>query len=235
MKLSIVIPAYNEEQRIGKSLNLALDYIKENNLDCEIIIVDDGSTDQTVSICKNLDSEIKIIQQKQNMGKGAAVRTGMLAASGDIVLFTDADFSTPIYEIKKVLKSFENGNLVCIGNRALDYSMIKEHQPFYREFMGKSFNKLVQLLVIKGVSDTQCGFKAFSNKAAKQIFNQAKINGFGFDVEILFLTKKFGYHIDQISVEWYHDDRSKVDPIKDAFRMFRDLLKVKRLHKNLKV
>ena len=231
-KISIIIPAYNEESRIVSSLVSAWIYMSERGYDFEIIVVDDGSKDKTVELVKQF-GKAKLIKQPKNMGKGAAVRTGMLSSTGDIKIFTDADFSTPIYEIQKILQKMNGSADICIGSRAIDNSMIKKHQPFYREFMGKFFNKIVQFLLFKGIKDTQCGFKGFKKAAAEKIFNQAKINGFSFDVEILFLANKFAMKIEQVPVEWYNDNRSKVNPVKDSIAMIIELLKIKKLHKNL--
>jgi dolichyl-phosphate beta-glucosyltransferase len=197
----------------------------------EIIVVDDGSSDDTVAIAKAFGGNVSVLSQSSNMGKGAAVRRGMLTATGDIRIFTDADFSTPIYEIEKILPKIEAGADICIGSRALDPSMIKEHQPFYREFMGKTFNQFVQVLFFKGISDTQCGFKGFTRAAAEKIFLKAKINGFSFDVELLYLASKAGLRVEQVSVEWYNDARSKVNPVKDSLMMLIELFRIKRIHR----
>ena len=231
--LSLVIPAYNEEARIGNSLQLAAAYLNQTMYKYEILIVDDGSIDNTIQAVSGKEN-VKVIAQPHNMGKGAAVKAGMLHAEGDICIFSDADFSTPVYEIEKVIQSINLGADVCIGNRALDSQMIRKHQPFYREFMGKTFNKFVQLLVINGISDTQCGFKGFTNQAAKDIFSKSKIPGFGFDVEILYIAKVLGLNIAQVPVEWYNDERSTVDPVRDSLRMLKDLFIIKKLHADLR-
>ncbi|PKL78487.1 MAG: hypothetical protein CVV25_11400 [Ignavibacteriae bacterium HGW-Ignavibacteriae-4] len=228
--LSIVIPAYNEADRIEASLQKAVDYLGQKDYEYEIIVADDGSTDDTVAIANKFGSKVKAYALPKNTGKGAAVRMGMLKATGEIRIFTDADFSTPIYEIEKIIYSMKNNFDIVIGSRALDYGMVKEHQPFYREFMGKTFNKFVQLMVIKGIKDTQCGFKGFKADAAEDIFSRAKINGFSFDVEALYLARKAGYKIDEVPVEWYNDDRSKVNPITDSISMLLEIMKIKRLH-----
>ncbi len=164
------------------------------------------------------------------MGKGAAVRRGMLEASGDFRVFSDADLSTPIYEIKKLIAQHRSGFDICIGSRALVSEMIKEHQPWYRESMGKFFNKLVQALVFKGIQDTQCGFKGFSAKSAEDIFSRTKIDGFAFDVEALFLAARLGYRVKEIPVEWYNDERSTVNPVTDSAKMLLEILRIKGLH-----
>ncbi len=227
--LSFIIPAYNEAERIQESLDKINEYFSNKKYSVEIIVVDDGSNDTTIETAKANDF-VKVISQGQNLGKGAAVKRGMLEANGEIRLFSDADLSTPVYETEKLLNEINNSD-ICIGSRALDYSSIKKHQPFYREFMGKSFNKIVQTLVIKGIKDTQCGFKAFTEKAANDIFKDAKIEGFGFDVEILYLAKMKGYSVKEISVEWYNDERSKINPVTDSLKMFQDILKVRKLHR----
>lgn len=228
--LSIVIPAYNEADRIESSLQKAVDYLGQKDYEYEIIVADDGSTDNTVAIAENFGHKVKAYALEKNTGKGAAVRMGMLKAKGEIRIFTDADFSTPIYEIEKIIYSLKNNYDIVIGSRALDYDLVKEHQPFYREFMGKTFNKFVQLMVIKGIKDTQCGFKGFTAEAAENIFSKAKIDGFSFDVEALYLARKAGYKIDEVPVEWYNDDRSKVNPITDSISMLLEIMKIKKLH-----
>ncbi len=232
--ISIVIPAYNEEKRLSISLNKILEFINANRDNYEIIVVDDGSNDRTASLPAEIDIFIKVIKMEKNSGKGASVRRGMLAAQGDYILFTDADLSTPIYELNKLLPQLKNGYDIAIGSRALDYSKIKVHQPFYREFMGRTFNKIVQYLVIKGIKDTQCGFKLFKKDAAKTIFQLALIDGFGFDVELLFLANKMGYKIKEVPVDWFNNDQSKVNPIKDSLQMLLEISRIKKLHKDLK-
>lgn len=229
--LSFIIPAYNEEERLGRSLIKCIEYLGKQSYSYEIIIVDDGSKDRTIDNAKEFGDKIKVIAQGQNLGKGAAVRRGMLEAGGDYRIFSDADFSTPVEELKKLFESFEKGYDVCIGSRALDSSLIKLHQPFYREMMGKTFNKIVQLFAVHGIKDTQCGFKGFTEKAALDIFSKAKINGFAFDVEILYLAKKFDYKIAEIPVLWFNDGKSTVNPIKDSTKMLIEIFKIKRLHR----
>jgi dolichyl-phosphate beta-glucosyltransferase len=228
--LSIIIPAYNEETRIIKSLQTAVNYLKLNNFDYEIIVVDDGSTDNTVNIVDNFGFGVRIVSLGANIGKGAAVKQGMLESKGKYRFFSDADFSTPVYELPKILKRLESGVDVCIGSRAIDRSMVKKHQPIYRETMGKIFNKFVQLFVLKGITDTQCGFKGFRDYAAQELFSNSKITGFSFDVELLYLSSKFGFKVEQVPVEWYNDKRSTVNPVKDSLNMIIELLKIKKIH-----
>ncbi len=227
--ISLIIPAYNEEERLGNTLKIAIAYLNNTHYFYEIIVSDDGSTDATVEIAKQFD-QVKAITAERNQGKGAAVKRGMLAAEGDIRVFSDADLSTPIYEIDKLITAINSGYQICIGSRAVNEELIKKHQPFYREFMGKTFNKIVQMLVLKGISDTQCGFKGFSEEAAVKIFSNAKIDHFGFDVEILYLARKYGYSIKETPVEWFNDERSKVDPVKDSIKMLFDIMRIRRIH-----
>lgn len=231
-ELSIIIPAYNEESRLGNTLKLITAYLKNTTFHFEIIVSDDGSKDRTIDVAQKF-SCVRVISDGINRGKGAAVRRGMLEAKGDIRLFTDADLSTPIYELEKLLRFIKDGYDVCIGSRAVDYRLIKKHQPFYREFMGKTFNKIVQLLVVKGIRDTQCGFKCFRERAAIEIFSRAKIDGFSFDVELLYLANKLNFKIKEVGVEWYNDERTTVSPIRDSIKMFAEILKIRRLHSDL--
>lgn len=230
--LSIIIPAYNEEDRIQSTIEKIQNYLDKQNQDYEILVIDDGSKDNTVKLVKDNFANVQIVKQEINQGKGAAVRRGMLEAKGDLRLFTDADLSTPIYEIDKMLEWQKKGYDVCIGSRAMQSELIKEHQPWYREFMGKTFNKIVQFLVVRGIKDTQCGFKMFTEKAAEDIFSKSKINGYAFDVEAVFLANSLKYKIKEIPVEWYNDERSKVNPVTDSIKMFLEILKIRKLHKS---
>ncbi|MCX6155378.1 MAG: glycosyltransferase family 2 protein [Candidatus Kapabacteria bacterium] len=231
--ISVIIPAYNESRVILKTLTKVSSFLTEKNLNFEILVVDDGSKDNTATIVESVGKNIRLISQIKNQGKGAAVRRGMLEAIGSIRIFTDADLSTPVYEIENVIEKLNSGYDVFIGSRALDSKRIKEHQPFYREMMGKTFNKIVQLFVFNGISDTQCGFKGFNDKSANKIFSIAKIDGFGFDVEILYLAKRFGLSIIEHPVDWFNDARSTVNPITDSINMIIEILKIKKIHKNL--
>lgn len=233
MKISVVIPAYNEERRLPNTLRTIIDFVSVRNEEFEIIVVDDGSKDSTYNSAKEFGDSIYVYTLEKNSGKGAAVRKGVLEATGDLIFFTDADLSTPIYEMDKLLNDLKNSFDISIGSRAVDYSMIKVHQPFYREFMGKTFNKIVQLLVIKGIKDTQCGFKGFKNKVAKEIFSKTLIDGFSFDVEVLYIARKLNYKISEVPVEWYNDQQTKINPIKDSYKMLKEIFKIRKLHKNL--
>lgn len=230
--VSLIIPVFNEEARISRSLDIVKNYFQQKGYNYEIVVVDDGSTDGTLNILNQYINDITLVSLGKNQGKGAAVRTGMLSAQGNYRIFSDADLSIPIYEIEKLLEKLESGFDICIGSRAIDPDMIKLHQPFYREFMGKTFNKLVQFIVMKGIKDTQCGFKGFTSEAAEKVFSKSKIDGFSFDVEILYLASKFGLKIEQVAVEWYHDPRTKVNLFWDSLQMLLELFKIRRIHSN---
>ncbi len=230
--VSLIIPVFNEEARISKSLDIVKNYFLQKGYNHEIVVVDDGSTDGTVDVLSKYINDIKLVRLAKNQGKGAAVRAGMLSAQGNYKIFSDADLSTPIYEIEKLLEKLEGGADICIGSRAVNPNMIKLHQPFYREFMGKTFNKLIQFIVMKGIKDTQCGFKGFTSEAAEKVFSKSKINGFSFDVEILYLASKSGLKIEEVAVEWYHDPRTKVNLFWDSMQMLIELFKIRLIHSN---
>lgn len=224
--LSVVIPAYNEEERLGSTLEKIQEYLLHLEYPSEVIVVDDGSSDRTAEIARS----VKVLVNDQNSGKGFSVRRGALEARGEIVLFSDADLSTPIEEMSRLEAALTEGADVAIGSRALPDSDVQIHQPFYREMMGKTFNKLVQLLVFPGISDTQCGFKAFTQKAAQEIFSRQKLDGFAFDVEILYIARKLGYQVKEVPVIWRNSPDTRVGAMKDSMKMFLDILRVRRLH-----
>lgn len=228
--LSIIIPAYNEEKRLIPTLRKICAYLSRQDFSYEIIAVDDGSSDDTLKIMKDFarsNEHVVVLSNGQNRGKGYTVRNGMLAAQGRYVFFTDADLSTPIDEIEKCLPYLENGYDVVIGSRSLPDSDIVIHQPWYRETMGKIFNLLVNIVLLKGIIDTQCGFKGFKREAAQRIFSRCMINGFSFDVEALYLARKCNLKIKEVPIRWENSTLSKVSPIKHSIQMFKDLLGVK--------
>ena len=227
--ISIVIPVYNEEDRIGESLEKIADFLEARGLRWNIYIVDDGCRDNTIPIVKEklAGTEYHILTNEVNMGKGASIRRGMLEADGNVVLFSDADLSTPIEELDKLLAAINDGYQVSFGSRAMKESKLEVRQPWYREMMGRTFNLIVQILHLPGVKDTQCGFKMFTRKAARDIFEKQKMQGFCFDVEILILAKELGYRMKEVPVRWIDSPQSKVSPVKDSLKMFHDLLKLK--------
>jgi dolichyl-phosphate beta-glucosyltransferase len=223
--ISVVIPAYNEEQRIGSTVKKIAAYFEGQ--DVEIIVVSDGSKDKTKEVVEDLKlKRVKVIEYSPNRGKGYAVKTGVMAAKGEYILMSDADLSTPIEQFAK-FKSYMSHGDVIIGSRALRRSLITKHQPWYRELIGKIFNKIVRVLAVRGIHDTQCGFKFFSRKAAMDIFPKLTIDGFGFDVEALMLARKLGYEIKELPVVWENDERSKVSPIKHSVKMFFEVMKIR--------
>lgn len=235
MHLSFVIPAYNEATRIEKSLQTALAYFSAQSYSWEILVVNDGSRDATADIVRRHHGDgITLLDQPANMGKGAAIRRGMLEATGAYRVFSDADFSTPITETARMLEHLKDFDVV-IGSRGLDSSYIKKHQPWYRETMGRIFNLMVRAIAVSGIHDTQCGFKGFRAAAAEAIFQRTKIDGFSFDVEALYLARRLGYSIKEIPVEWRNDERSTLNPVSDSIKMFRELLRVRALHRELKL
>ena len=229
-ELSIVIPAYNEERRLGRALECIHEYFSAQQAEMaavEIVVVDDGSVDGTAKIAQEWAHKIpnlRLISNGENRGKGQSVRRGMLEARGRIALFTDADLSAPIEESAKLLAAIEAGSHVAIGSRALDRSLISAHQSRLREVAGKIFNGFVRLFTGLPFHDTQCGFKAFARERARIIFEQQRIERFGFDPELLFLAQRHGLRSVEVPVRWAHDPASKVHMFRDSLMMFGDLI-----------
>jgi dolichyl-phosphate beta-glucosyltransferase len=231
MQLSVIIPAYNEERRLPNTLEAIGAYLHARSLRAEIIVVDDGSSDETAALVEKYQEKypsLRLVSNGGNRGKGFSVRHGVLEARGEIALFTDADLSTPIEEADKLLAAInENGYDGSIGSRAVDRSLIGVHQSVVREQAGIFFNRLVRWIVGIGFSDTQCGFKAFRTEPARIIFEQQRIERFGFDPEILFLAKRNGLRVAEVPVRWSHDSGTKVNVAADGMRMFLDLLVIR--------
>jgi dolichyl-phosphate beta-glucosyltransferase len=229
VKLSVIIPAYNEATRLPDTLKETCLYLREQDYQAEVIVVDDGSRDQTVKMARTLSKTflfVRIIESDKNYGKGHAVKTGALAALGELILFTDADNSTPIAEIEKLLP-FIGKYEVVIGSRHMKDSNVVIRQPWYRRLLSRSANLVIQTLLVRGVQDTQCGFKLFQKKAARELFARQKTNGFGFDIEILTIAQKvLKYKIKEVPVSWYNSTDSRVRPIRDAFRTLRELVRI---------
>jgi len=226
----VVIPAFNEAERIGATLKKIHEYLLTKNYRSEIIVVDDGSTDNTRRVVRKTAQEIPLIRLLENgvnRGKGYSVRAGVLHSHGKVILFSDADLSTPIQEVEKLADWVNKGYDVAIGSRALPGSDILVRQERPRELMGKTFNRLVQLLTVSGIRDTQCGFKLFKKKAARDLFEKQTIWGFGFDVEILFIASKNGYRIKEVPIKWINSPDSRVHMVKDSFSMFCDLVRIR--------
>jgi glycosyltransferase involved in cell wall biosynthesis len=228
-RVSIVVPAFNEASRIGESVRRIEEFLSQAPFTSELIVVDDGSSDDTSAIVRRLKSDnLQLIQNRENHGKGYAVTTGVLAATGDYVLFSDADLSSPIEEIDKLLAAAanENGDIV-VGSRALDRSLIEKHQSRMREVGGIFFNRMVRLVLGLKIHDTQCGFKLFRREKVVPIFRKLTTWGFGFDPELLFVASRAGLRIVEVPVRWSHAEGSKIRLVSDGVRMFADLLRIR--------
>ena len=226
-RYTIVIPAYNESARITASLDHILLFSAQNQWDLEIIVVNDGSRDNTAEIVRDYARRnpcVQLLQNPGNRGKGYSVRNGVLNARGDVILFTDADLSSPIEEAPKLFAALRQGADMAIGSRWLQVELQNKRQPLYRQVFGRIFNLLLRVTLGLPYKDTQCGFKAFSRSTGEAIFSRQMIDRWGFDPEILFLARKMGCKIIEIPVEWAHDSRSKINPVTDGFRMFLEML-----------
>ena len=227
--LSVVIPAYNESARLGKTLRAVVDYLAQNAPDGEVIVVDDGSSDQTAALAREVFQDSKglrtsVISYKSNLGKGRAVRLGLLAARSDVALFSDADLSTPITEAPKLVEPIVNGQCdVTFGSRALDRQLIGVHQSWRREQGGRVFNLVVRVATGMPFWDTQCGFKAFSMSVCRPLIEAATIDRFGFDVELLYLAFRAGLNLKEIPVRWDHNEGSKITLFTDSFKMVNEV------------
>lgn len=227
---SIVIPAYNEGARLGASLEKVLAYVHAEEWDAEVIVVNDGSRDNTAEIVLNAmakDSIVKLVENPGNRGKGYSVRNGMLQAQGRLILFSDADLSSPIEEAPKLLEALEAGADIAIGSRWLRAETQTQRQPLHRQLFGRIFNLLLRLSLGLHYADTQCGFKAFKRAAAQAIFPLQRIERWGFDPEILFLARRLGFKVEEISVLWGHSGGARINPVVDGARMFQEMLRVR--------
>ena len=235
--VSLVIPAYNEEGRIAESLKKIADYFEGKDYAFEVVVADDGSKDRTLEICQAFAADhpwLRVVHYDANQGKGYAVRTGVMNARGEHVLFCDADMATPMEELDGFWPYMKDGFDVVIASRALHESHLVKRQPIHRELAGRMFNLSVQLLAVRGVHDTQCGFKLFRREAAHTVFPLCTLNGFSFDIEVLHIAKKLGYRIQEAGVHWHHCGGSKVNVLRDGLRMLRDLVRIRLRHKNLR-
>ncbi len=229
--LSIVIPAYNEADRIAPTLRRILEWTAEHAPDPEIIVVDDGSTDDTIAVAGAVDPGIIVLSNGRNRGKGYSVAHGVRETSGDLVLFTDADLSTPIEDVLKLHRALASAP-IAIGSRAVADSDVSRRQPVYRESMGRIFNQLVQLIVMRGIRDSQCGFKLFEGDVARELFAEVETEGFAFDVEVLLLARKKGYAVAEVGVKWVNDERTTVHAVYDSLRMLRDVVRLRLRHRS---
>ena len=227
---SIVIPAYNEGERLGATLEKVLGYVREQGLSAEVIVVNDGSRDNTADLVRGFaakDPALRLLENPGNRGKGYAVRNGMLNALGEIVVFSDADLSSPIEEMPKLLAVIGAGADIAIGSRWLKAELQTQRQSALRQLFGRIFNLLMRIILGLQFKDTQCGFKAFTRRAAQTIFPLQRIERWGFDPEILFLARKFGLRVDEVPVLWGHSGDTRINPVLDGARMFQEMLRVR--------
>lgn len=226
--LSIIIPAYNEAERLPRTLPGVIDFVRAQPFAAEVIIVNNNSQDNTGQIARQFADEYDFIQVLDEMtqGKGAAVRTGMMAARGDYLFMADADFSMPVEEIGKFLPPQLEGYDVAIGSREAP-GAIRYNEPAYRHFMGRVFNFYVKVLAIPGFEDTQCGFKCFRREVALDILPYQTIDGWAFDVELLFIALQRGYQIVEVPVQWYYRANSRISPVRDTINMIREVLRIR--------
>ncbi len=231
LDISIVVPAYNEEQRLGRCLGALVQFCKGHFRSYEIIVVDDGSYDKTEAVAKRYRSHhVRILRNARNHGKGYAVRQGILAARYPLLLFSDADLATPIRELSGMLQWMQQGFDIVIASRNLKGSRLVVKQAFYRRLMGRAFPVLVQLLLLPGLKDTQCGFKLFRTGVARELARLQRLNGFAFDVELLYLARQRGYAVKEVPVKWIDQEGSKVRLVHDAFAMLSDVLRIRSMH-----
>ena len=236
--ISIVIPAYNESERLEAPLRTLIEYVKNSDIAIEIIVVDDGSSDNTAEVAEQAfaaspDVSSNVIRYEENRGKGFAIKTGLLATSADIALFTDADLSTPIDEMPKLTDPIKKGDFdLTFGSRALDRSLIGTHQPWTREQGGRVVNLMIRTMSGLQFADTQCGFKAFNMVRFRPLLDLVKIDRFGFDIEFLFVADHNGLRLAEIPVRWNDVAGSKVSPVRDTWRMVRELMQIRRNAKN---
>jgi dolichyl-phosphate beta-glucosyltransferase len=227
---SIVIPAYNESARLGGTLDKVLAYVHSRGWNAEVIVVNDGSRDNTEQIARQFagkDPIVRVVNNPGNRGKGFSVRNGMLHARGQIVLFSDADLSSPIEESSKLIAALDAGADIAIGSRWLRAETQTQRQPLHRQIFGRIFNLLLRITLGLQFKDTQCGFKAFKQHTVQAIFPLQKIERWGFDPEILFLARKFGFRVEEIPVAWGHSGGTRINPLIDGSRMFMEMLHIR--------
>ncbi len=231
--LSIVVPAYNEAKRISPTLQSIIEFVEHQRIHAEVLVVDDGSTDNTHAIVREFECRCPFVRQikfPSNMGKGAAVRSGMLKSCGQFVLFTDADGASPIGEVAKLLEKVTAGFDVAIGSRVSVSGSTHVEKIWYRHIFAKTFSFMVRLTIFPNIRDTQCGFKIFTREACDAIFQRQQLNGFAFDLEVLQLAKVLGFKIAEVPINWYDVEGSKVNLVTDTAKMLLDIIRIKRLY-----
>jgi len=227
---SIIIPAYNESARLPASLDAIQAFVSERQLRAEILVVNDGSTDNTAEVVRQYagaNRAVRLLENPGNRGKGYSVRNGMMSAAGDVLLFTDADLSSPITEAPKLFAALQQGADIAIGSRWLDSDTQTQRQPFYRQILGRLFNFSLQAILGLHYKDTQCGFKAFTRSAARQLFPFQRVDTWGFDPELLFIAKKFGLKTVEVPVEWAHEHGSKLRVVRDGIAMLGQMMSIR--------
>jgi len=225
-----VLPAYNESERIGATLEKIFAHVNQQGWSAEVIVVNDGSNDETARIVGEYarkHSMLRLLENPGNRGKGFSVRNGMLHAQGDILLFSDADLSSPIKEADKLLAAVRGGSDVAIGSRWLKTELQIQRQPLHRQLFSRIFNLALRLVLGLNFKDTQCGFKAFSHAAAQKLFPAQRIERWGFDPELLFLAKRFGFTVSEIPVAWSHRAGTRIKPLRDGIRMLGEMLVIR--------
>lgn len=230
MRYSIVIPAYNEGARLGSTLERVLSYVQEQAWDAEVIVVDDGSTDETPELVRRraeASPRLRLLQNPGNRGKGYSVRHGILEARGDILLFTDADLSSPIEEAPKLFAAINSGADMAIGSRWLQPELQGRRQSLARQLYGRIFNLLLRIMLGLEFKDTQCGFKAFTRRAAEVLFRKQTIERWGFDPELLYLARRFDLRVKEIAVVWSHAGGTRIHPLRDGLRMFQEVVRIR--------
>jgi dolichyl-phosphate beta-glucosyltransferase len=226
--LSLVIPAYNEQARLPYTLSELEDYVCRKQLDCEVIVVDNGSRDATSAVVQQASIRFSALRllRTDHRGKGRAVRAGVLAAQGEVVIFADADLSWQVEDLPRFRTLVNDQTPIVIGSRE-GTGARRIDEPIYRHLMGRAFNRVVQALAVPGIEDSQCGFKAFRADAARAVFSRQRIGGFGFDVEVLYLARRLGFGIRVVPLEWEHKENSRVAPVRDTLLMLRDVVSVR--------
>lgn len=226
----MIIPAYNEAERLGSTLERAVEYLSLRGLSYEVLVVDDGSRDRTAEVAEAFAGNgVRMIRHERNRGKGAAIRTGLLASRGAEVLLSDADASTPIEELEKLQRWLPEAPVV-LGSRAVAGADVRKHQPFYRELMGKTFNRIIRLAGVRGLNDTQCGFKLLEGNVAREVGAELTVEGFAYDVELVFLARRRGHKVVEVGVVWVDSPDSRVDPIRSSLAMLRDVVRMRIRH-----